>query len=117
MVNIIELNELVTGFSFAVPAVLANRLLISIREEGAYKGLGPGETELSRQTQLGWRAVTGPSDTTEGLSSDEIDLSTFPTRDRSTLGSPGVPLSAISGSATAVGDERSERGPSSSSVV
>ncbi|KAF9462498.1 hypothetical protein BDZ94DRAFT_1322506 [Collybia nuda] len=31
MVNKITINELVTGFSFAVPAILVNRLLISIR--------------------------------------------------------------------------------------
>ncbi|KAJ6606050.1 hypothetical protein DFH09DRAFT_1269147 [Mycena vulgaris] len=32
MVNILTVNELFTGYSFAIPAVLANRLLISVRE-------------------------------------------------------------------------------------
>ncbi|KAJ6606045.1 hypothetical protein DFH09DRAFT_1353280 [Mycena vulgaris] len=33
MVNTLTVNELFTGYSFAIPAVLANRLLISVREQ------------------------------------------------------------------------------------
>jgi len=33
MLNILTLNELWTGYSFSIPAVLANRLLISVREQ------------------------------------------------------------------------------------
>ncbi|KAJ7611734.1 hypothetical protein FB45DRAFT_1037375 [Roridomyces roridus] len=33
MMNILTLNELWTGYSFSIPAVLANRLLISVREQ------------------------------------------------------------------------------------
>ncbi|KAJ7718959.1 hypothetical protein DFH07DRAFT_784768 [Mycena maculata] len=33
MINTLTVNELITGYSFAIPAVLANRLLISVREQ------------------------------------------------------------------------------------
>jgi hypothetical protein len=126
MVNYIELNELVTGFSFAIPAVLANRMLISIREQATVNVFPPGETELSKQSRMSWRAapqagryglgIRGQNDTTTfGTSTMGVTTGGYTT---TTTGEDGQPLSGSSNSGTAVDiddiseETRSERGSS-----
>lgn len=143
MVNIVELNELVTGFSFAIPAVLANRLLISIREQGTIRALGSGSSSyggdgvgvegLSKQSRLYWRAAV-PSTvggvTGVGVATTHGGNETFRCPEEEGLGRMGrestttystggngsgqPPMSALTDSDTAVGDD--DRRPTTSLV-
>ncbi|KAJ7142134.1 hypothetical protein C8R43DRAFT_892158, partial [Mycena crocata] len=60
MINTLTVNELLTGYSFAIPAVLANRLLISVREQ-----IEPADTVFSHGSINFARAVnTGATEET-----------------------------------------------------
>ncbi|KAJ7490937.1 hypothetical protein FB451DRAFT_1552504, partial [Mycena latifolia] len=64
MVNTLTVNELFTGYSFAIPAVLANRLLISVREQVEFTASSTVVSDLP----VNFRHPVNTSTTMEGTS-------------------------------------------------
>ncbi|KAJ6563582.1 hypothetical protein DFH09DRAFT_1158446 [Mycena vulgaris] len=69
MVNTLTVNELFTGYSFAIPAVLANRLLISVREQVEFT-----DTVVSDRPLVFRRQPRNITTTTDGTYSSTLAL-------------------------------------------
>ncbi|KAF7332991.1 hypothetical protein MVEN_02405400 [Mycena venus] len=69
MVNNLTTNELFTGFAFGIPAVLANRLLISVREYAELETIV--DSAPSRQLQFASRPMS------ELVLTDPVELRSF----------------------------------------
>lgn len=72
MINTLTVNELITGYSFAIPAVLANRLVLSVRQEVGFPTTDQ-TTDISDHSIDFRRRVSGLT-TMDGRSSDRFDL-------------------------------------------
>ncbi|KAJ6597712.1 hypothetical protein DFH09DRAFT_1132489 [Mycena vulgaris] len=71
--NTIETNEMFTGFTFAVPAVLANRLLISVRQQ-----IDPGMSSLTTSEYPVRLPTRANQKSSQGISS-ELEMQTIRT--------------------------------------
>ncbi|KAJ6576447.1 hypothetical protein DFH09DRAFT_1149393 [Mycena vulgaris] len=71
--NTIETNEMFTGFTFAVPAVLANRLLISVRQQ-----IDPGTSSLTTSEYPVRLPARATQKSSQGVNS-ELEMQTIRT--------------------------------------